>query len=276
MSRVYATFSGSKYHATTERIVKDAPKFGADEVWVYDDAWLKRCRPAFCERTSWFFQQRNRKEGGPRGVNWFCFKPLTALDAFRRLNTGDVLLYTDADTYPVADLSPLYDRCVSDGGVMLFNARGCLNRQWTKRDIFTVMGCDEPKYHASWQAVARFMLFQKGGAFPAEEFLGQWLGFTCNPFVSTFEPSALGLPDYPGFQENRVEQSVLTNLAVRYGVPLYREACEFGGWQGPALPEDHDGGYPGRQTFSQTGQHTFRPGYAGDESEGSAFRTVND
>lgn len=274
MSRVYATFSGAKYHDTTRRIVQDAPRFGADQVLVFDDHWLRLDRPGYWSKTEWFRQQRNRQEGKPRGVDWFCFKPFTVLDAFRRLSPGDVLLYTDADTFPIANLTPLYEQCVADGGAMLFCARGCMNGVWTKRDIFTVMGCDEPRYRDTWQAVARFMLFEKGGAFPAEEFLGQWLGFTANPFVSTFEPSVLGLPDDEGFQENRVEQSVLTNLSVRYGLPLYREACEFGCW-GEAANLARERDLP-HQFFSQTGAHSFRPGYAGDESEGSAFRNVTD
>lgn len=262
----YLTFSGARYHEPTKRIVEDAPKFGADKVWVTDDVWLRKCRPGFCDRLGWFFDRANRNEGGPRGVCWFCWKPFVVLDAFRRLAPGDVLLFTDADTYPIATLSPLYERCRADGGVMLFNALGWGQGEWTKRDVFVAMGCDEPRYHNAQHAVARFMLFEKGGAFPAERFLGEWLGFTANPIINTFEPSVLGLPDLPGFKENRCEQSVLTNLAVKYGVRLYREACQFGA--GGA--EDLDI-YP--QTFVQAGAHSFDPD---GHRDGSAFRNVNE
>lgn len=271
---VVATFSGAKYHDTTARIVADSPRFGADRVMVYDDFWLLKHRPEFCDRTSWFFRRANGGEGRPRGVCWFCFKPLVVLDAFRRLSPGDMLLWLDADTYPVAPLAPLFDRCRADGGKMLFNVLGCKNRWYTKRDAFTLMGLDGPDgppeaYLETFQCVARFMLFERGGAFPAEAFLGEWLGFTANPLVNTFEPSILGRPDDPGFIQNRCEQSVLTNLAVKYGCRLYREACGFGN----GGKEDW-GVYP--QTFEQVGSHSYRPGYAGDESEGSAFRNVDD
>jgi hypothetical protein len=272
--RIYATFSGSKYHDTTQRIVEDAPKFGVDEVRVADDFWLKNFRPDYWEKVSWFRNRHNGKEGGPRGVDWFVFKPFVVLDAFRRLNDGDIVLWTDADTFPIADLSWLYDQCERDGGAMLFAARGCINSVWTKRDVFVAMGCDQPKYHEAWQTVGRFMLFQKGGAFPVEDFLGQWLGFTANPMINTFEPSILGLPDYPGFRENRCEQSVLSNLRVRYGLPLYREACQFGCFSEKAHSA-REIDIP-RQFFHQEGAHSYRPGFTGDESEGSAFRTVED
>lgn len=272
---VLATFSGARYHDTTQRIVEDSPKFGAGKVLVYDDRWLRESRPGYWAKTEYF-----RTRPMVRGVDWFCFKPFVILDAFRRLNDGDVLLFIDADTFPIADLAPLYDTCRRDGGAMLFNARGCVNKLWTKRDVFILMGCDEPAYHDTWQAVARFLLFQKGGKFPVEKFIGEWLGFTANPFINTFEPSVLGLPDYPGFRENRCEQSVLTNLSVKYGVKLYREACEFGCWD---EPEEGKGGcvpvqYHGEtfgQTFSQQGGNTYRPGFK-NEAEGSAFRNVKD
>jgi len=271
VTKHYLTFSGHRFHNTTRRIVEDAPKFGADKVWVLDDVWLSECRPGYWERMSWF-----REHQQCRGVDWFCWKAFVILDTLRnRLDDGDILLFTDADTFPIADLTPLYDLCARDG-VVLFNARGCVNKVWTKRDCFLLMGADEPKYHESWQCVARFMLFQKGGKFPAEQFLGQWLGFTANPLINTFDPSVIA-PDYPDLREPRCEQSVLSNLAVRYGVKLHREACEFGCWDQPEdypeVPEQYRYGIP-HQMFSQVSGDTYRPGYEGDEFEGSAFRNV--
>jgi len=256
---IYATFSGAQYYEPTRRTVEDAPRFGADAVWVMDDVWLEHKRPGYWEKTRYF-----REHPGRRGVDWFVFKPFVILDAFRRLQPGDVLLYVDGDTYPIAPLGPLFARCRADGGVMLFSAIGCVNRAWTKRDAFVAMGCDEPAYHDAQHAVARFILFENCGAFPVERFLGEWLGFTASPFVNTFDPSVLGLPELEGFKQNRCEQSVLTNLAVKYGVRLYREACQFGADN----PLDQDL-YP--QTFIQDGRHTFDPS---GNRDGSSFRNV--
>lgn len=278
MSRIYVTFSGSRYHEQTQRIVEDAPKLGADAVWVYDNWWLEHCRPEYWRKMEWFRNHRHKNEERARGVDFFCFKPFVLLDALSRASDKDIILYSDADCFPIADLSPLFEQCERDNGVMLFNARGCVAKEWTKRDAFILTGCDTPEYHNAWQAVARFMLFQKGNYFPVRKFLGQWLGFTANPLINTFDPSIIE-PDQPELKEPRCEQAVLGLLAQRCGVKLHREACEFGCWDQPEdhpeVPERYRYGVP-YQMFSQQGRHTYRPGYTGDESEGSVFRNVHE
>lgn len=266
MSNIYVTFSGDRYHESTKRIVEDAPKFGADAVHVYDNLWLERCRPGYWDRMSWFREQRHRKESGPRGIDWFTWKALVILDALGRVEPGDVVLYTDGDCYPIGDLRPLFQRCRDDRGVMLFEAIGCPQRVWTKRDCYIAMGCDREEYHSARHTVARFLLFQKDALFPAEQFVGEWLGFTANPIINTFKPSVLGKPELPGFVQHRCEQSVLSNLRVKYGCKLYREACQFGDGQ----PQDQEI-YP--TVFHQEGRHSYSPdGYVG----GSVFANVRD
>lgn len=283
MKRHYVTFSGARYFDTTNRIVGNAPKYGADNVLVYDDWWLQHCRPAYWDRVRWFRQQRWNDEAGPRGVDFFVFKPYVILDALRRIDPGDVLLWSDADTYPIADLRPFYDRCVTDGGALFFAARGCLNKWYTKRDVFVLMGCDSAPYYEAWQTVGRFMLFRKptgeglpgtgGPEFDSERFLLDWLAYTANPFINTFEPSVIS-PDQEELKQSRCEQSVLSLLRQKYGMPLYREACEFGCWKGETDP-NREIDFPGHQTFSQVGGHSYRPGFAGDHFEGSSFRNVS-
>ena len=154
---------------------------------------------------------------------------------------------------------------------MLFRAEGCPMGVWSKRDAFLVMGCDRPEYHNAQHVVARFLAFHKGGTFPVDEFLGEWLAYCCNPLCTTFDPSviapALGLPELPGFREHRTEQSILTNLAVLYGVPrLYREACGFG------VNSTADRDLMPADVFHQHGAHSFDP--ANPDAEGSSFRNA--
>lgn len=258
MKKVYITFSGAQYHAWTERIVRDAPHMGADSVIVYDDQWLLKCRPAFVEQNMWLWQQPTR------GFGWFAWKPLIILDALSRVNNGDVVFYTDADTYPIKDFSIVFEIAQRDG-IMLFSAAGLKHRQWCKRDCFIVMGQDTPEYNSMdvQAGVARFMAFQKGH-YRNTQFLYEWLTYCVNPLATTFQPSVLA-PEYPELREHRTEQAIMTCLAHKYKHKLWREACAFGN----AHSEDKD---HYTQLFEQNGSHSYGP----TNSQGSYFRNVQD
>lgn len=235
MKRICITFSGAAYTPTTRRIVEDAPKLGADEVLVYDDVWLMEQEFFYSPEFQRIYTHKGvGNPNGGRGFGWFAWKPFVIMDALKRCEDGDIVLYTDADTVPIAPFGMLYDECARRNGMMLFSAVGCWNSMWTKRDCLIVMGQDEPKYRDCQHAVARFMLFQKG-RWRVQQFLMEWLTYCLNPFATTFEPSVLA-PEYPELREHRTEQSIFTLLAHKYGEKLYREACQFG----VHMPDDKD------------------------------------
>ena len=273
MRRIYCTFSGKQYDETTQRIVEDAPKFGVDEVRVYDDRWLLGTE--FYKVNRWIFDLRSRNEH--RGFGWYSFKPfviLQEMSRYAREVTADlvacdghgytsdepppIILWTDADTFPIADLTPLYEQCRKDGGIMLFAAEGCVQGAWTKRSCMKAMACDTEDYRRSQHAVGRFMLFEAGN-YLAKQFLMEWQTYLLNPACIGLEPS----PDeYPEYVEHRSDQSILGNLAHKYGLKLYREADEFG-----------DGSQRDREIFGtlfkQIGQYD-KP----KSMEGSRYRNV--
>jgi hypothetical protein len=219
MRKLLVTFSGAPYDATTRQIVENGPRLGADDVMVYDDRWL--LSQDFYRQNRWLWDHPHK-----RGFGWYAWKPYIIWHALSVAEPGDVVLYIDADTVPIADLRPLYRRCVEDGGIMLFASENHVQRQWCKRDCYTVMGQDVPRYWDVQAGVARFMLFEKG-PWRTTQFLMEWLTYTVNPLANTFDPSILGV-EYREFIEHRAEQAILTNLAHRYQLRLYREACESG------------------------------------------------
>lgn len=230
---VYATFGGERYddtialilgkYATFKEHGKNIPcggakHFGADSVFVYDDKWLIE-QTDFTRKYDYLFGEKSH------GFGWFAWKPFIILDALDRCNDGDVVLYTDADTFPISELTPLYDQCRREGGIMLFGACGLSNRHWTKRDCNILMGMDSDEWRDKPAAVARFMLFEKSKR--SIEFLNTWLKFATNLHATTFDDSRLA-PEYPDCIQHRCEQSILTNLAHKWEIPLHREACEAG------------------------------------------------
>jgi len=230
---------------------------GADRVLIYDDVWLVNHRPEFIQKNKWFFDLVPQ-----RGWGWYTWIPYVMIDALSRAEDGDIILYLDGDTYPITDFSMLYDECKKQG-IMLFEAVGQSNSKWTKRDCFIAMGQDENKFRFAPHVTGRFALFQKGAEI-VEPFLAEWLKYVCSPKCNTILPSILA-PEYPEFEEHRSDQSVLSNLAHKYGCRLYREADAFGN----SIDRDKEL-FP--QLFNQVGGESS----SYKDCTGSIFRNVND
>lgn len=228
MKRLYITFSGAAYSDTTAKIVARGSWMGADEVVVYDDQWLMEQPLWQDQRFQWLYNHVGHKNpaGYRRGFGWFAWKPVVIADALRRCQPGDIVLYSDADTFPIKPFGVLYDECKRRDGMLLFSAVGCSNQNWTKRDCLIAMGMDEDRWRFCQHAVARFMLFEAGNR-RANDFLAEWAEFCLDKRCQTFDASTLA-PEYPELHEHRTEQSIFTLLAHKYGEKLYREACQFG------------------------------------------------
>lgn len=255
--RLLVTFSGVDYDRTTQRLVEDGPKFGADRVLVYDDEWLRHHAFFTLPGNKWLWEHHEK-----RGYGWLAWKPLVILDALE-LHPLSNVFYVDADCAPVADLSPAFDIAGRDGA-MFFTANSHSNHAWVKRDAYMAMAQDERKYKRTQAGCARFCAFSKSGpnnGWKQRQFLYEWLTYSCNPRCNTFDESVLG-PEEHGFQQHRCEQAVMTLLAHKYQYKLYRECCEAGN----ECPDDKEL-YP--QLFTQIHQtHSNNPG------TGSKYRNV--
>ena len=262
MRKIYISFSGAAYDETTRKIVEDGPKYGADEVWVYDDKWL--LEQDFYRQNIWLWEHPHK-----RGFGWYVWKPYIIWDALSKLEDGDIVMFTDADCIPIADFSILFDVCNRDKGIMLFTAQGHPNFKWNKRDCLIVMGQDEDKYRFTQAGVARFMLFQKGH-WRTTQFLMEWITYCVNRKATTFDPSTI-LPEHEGFIEHRTEQAILTNLAHKYGIKLYRECCDAGQYTTPDGSHNNDRDLY-QQLFQQINPHKEK--VTAEIGDGSKYRNV--
>ncbi len=237
----YCTFGGRRYDDTIQHIVKFAPLCGVEnKPMIFDDKWLIEKHPAFIESRRDLFEHERGDKPYSRGFGWFCWKPFIILEALSRVKEGDIVLFTDADTFPVHDLRPLFQTCKDEGGIMLFAANGFMQRHWCKRDCMAGMGMDSDYWRDKQHAVARFMLFQKGASLwgrsrfygndvrvTPESFLQEWLKLSSDIKLTTFDQSKEN-KEYEDLKQHRCEQAILTNLAHKYGIPLHREADESG------------------------------------------------
>lgn len=241
MKRVCCVFSGRRYDATTRIIVEQCNAQGI-EARIYDDRWLMAT--PYYEQNRWIFEaigEHNIVEG----FGWCNWKAFIIQQELKRLAIGDIVMYLDADTYPVSSMVPLYDMCDREAGILLFEEQGCTNLSYTRADCFVAMGRNPWDIRADERhACGRFQLFQKG-PWRTEQFLQEWLTYSVNPNCQMRHGSQYVLGgqlggDAPQFVRNSCEQSVLSNLAHNYKLPLHRTPCQNGWPHSPNCGVDGD------------------------------------
>jgi len=160
----------------------------------------------------------------PRGYGYWLWKPLIIYGIMNRIQDGDYCIYSDAANIITNDISPLFERCTRNGGILLFeNKNGSWdgkiwkNNEYTKADCFNLMGCTTDEYVFGNQVDAAIQVYQKNER--TMEFLKEYLSFCEDERILTDMPNTTG-ENKEGFRDHRHDQSVLSLLAIKYGVKL--------------------------------------------------------
>lgn len=163
----------------------------------------------------------------PLGFGYWLWKPAIILDAMRRLNDGDVLLYTDADMTMIADPAPLF-AATERNPIMVFECLPpgvFLMKHYTKRDCFVLLGADEPRFWNTPQLYASIQLYRVCDR--SRAFVAEVLNASSDPRVLTDAPNTCGKPNFEGYVGHREDQSILTILARQHGLPFFPDPSQM-------------------------------------------------
>lgn len=161
-----------------------------------------------------------------RGWGFWAFKPYIILRTLELMDPADVLMYCDSQLVVIADPAPLFDLCQRLGGVLLFHQRreGRRNWEWTRRECFERMGCNEAKYWAGDQLNAAMSVWQNTPA--AIRLLAEWYRWCSDlDVVGDGRPGEL---NHAEFKDHRHDQSILSLLAIRDGLQTFPDPSQFG------------------------------------------------
>lgn len=216
------SYADGNYSAAQEQLMASAARVGIDERRAWSKLDIDRSMLARTHRTLL---------DASRGSGYWVWKPFIIKETLKEMAVGDVLIYADAGIDIVADLAPLFEISRRGQDILLFAGHydDCgpnLCGHWTKRDCFVFMDCDEPRYHGGQLLDASFMLFTKSER--AIAFVREWFLYCAQSQVLTDAANVCGLPDTPGFVEHRHDQSILSLLAIRNGLPSFRHPSQHG------------------------------------------------
>lgn len=219
------SYADAAYRLAQERLMDSAARYGIDRLrpWTRDAL----------ERTS-FYRMHQAVLDEPRGGGYWLWKPFVITQTLKDMAPDDLLAYSDAGMEVIADVQPLFALCRERRDILIFaghhedlGAPGPnVCRKWTKRDCFVGMDCDEPRYHDGQMADASFLVVRNTAR--ASALMREWLLCCAQPAILTDAPNRCGVPDLPGFIEHRHDQSVLSLLAIRDHLELFRHPSQHG------------------------------------------------
>lgn len=168
-----------------------------------------------------FYAQNKTYLDKPILANGFVFKPYIILDLLNKIEYGDIVFYYDCGDWGIKQpIQILVDLCINNQGTVFHQIKH-KHSHWTKRDAFVYMNCDEPRYHKARQVQATWMLLQKNDF--SLNFVSEWLKYNLDERIASYYlPNTCGLPNLPGFKENRGDQSIVTNLVIKYGIKTFK------------------------------------------------------
>lgn len=217
MKVVLTNLSNQVFEESRNRLNNSAKLSGIDNLisWDFQDLL----------KTS-FYSQHKKMLDQPKGLGYWVWKPFIILEAFKSMEDGDIVVYSDCGHEIIADIKPLIEICRLQSKILLFENGDLKNAAWTKRDCFVKMGCDSKIYWYGSQVDASFVLCRKSRE--AIRFLEEWL-FYCSDFqANTSNENELGKRNLPSFIEHRWDQSILSLLAIQWKIELYRMPSQYG------------------------------------------------
>lgn len=175
-----------------------------DNISFYTDSWLK---------TTEFYKKNNNILDLPRGCGYWLWKPFIILETFKKINDGDSVMYIDCgDFYNKKILD--YIKPILEKETCLLLGGGYINKDWTKRDCFYYMNCDNQEYHNVIQLEAGVQFWKKTDQ--SIKVLEEQLYYGGDYRIITDSSNESGYDNFPTFKDHRHDQSILTNLFVKY------------------------------------------------------------
>jgi hypothetical protein len=217
MTTILTNLSNGLYADSRHRLNASARKFGIDATSSYDFGDLQ---------ATGFYRENRAILDQPVGMGYWLWKPYIIQEALIAASAGDIVIYADSGIEIIDSPAPLISLCTEENPILLFGNGNSPNAMWTKRDCFILMDSDREMFWNAPQCDAAFCIFRRSAA--SLEFVAEWLKYCCDARILTDMPNTCGRRDLPYFVEHRRDQSVLSILACKHRLALFRMPTQYG------------------------------------------------
>lgn len=177
------------------------------DIFEYDDSFLIG--------SGYYARNKETIDTSTTGWGYCGWKGEILLDAMSKVQNEDLIFYSDVadEIYNPKFYQWMIDRTHQLGG-RFFNLNYYTHGQWTKRDCFVLMNCDEEEFWNHRQLEAGTIGLLKRPENIA--FLKEWSRWCQLSHIIDKTPNIFG-SDLDGFVDHRCDQSILTNLVISRG-----------------------------------------------------------
>jgi hypothetical protein len=192
------------YQKEAERLAESGKKFGLIPI-IYDNDFIKNL--------SYYKDHLKVLERTSFG---FAYKAICIYETMKIMSTGDILIWSDSNHVVDKDPQPFIDIALEEGIFCRDHIWTYYPQiEWTRKDTFVNMNCDEEKYWRHPQLQDSIIVFMK--CKKIEQFVEEWKDFSLDydvMFGNNVYPNA------PTLKEHRHNQSIFTNLVCKYEFPF--------------------------------------------------------
>lgn len=216
MKKYHINYAHARYLQAQKYCSDSATTAGFDEVISYN---IGDIDADFFERNKHILTQ-------PRGAGYWLWKPYFIHKTLKSMSTGDLLVYSDSGSFYQTSPQPLLEKISLDKhGVLSFELKGLIEKDYTKKDTFVLMGLDEPKYTDTSQREATYIWLIKNDF--TEKLIEEYLNFAQNENIITDLPNTTG-KNYDSFKDHRHDQSIWSLLCKKYEIEPHRLISQHG------------------------------------------------
>jgi len=223
MKTILISFANNeKWYRSQNVLNQSAVKFGIKHYISYNPSNLDK---EFSEKYSHLLTPTTR------GYGYWMWKSAILEQTFNIANDNDIILYIDSGNQIVSNLDYIISVCNQKEVVLFDNRDGNphgiphINQDWTKRDCFTLMDCDEEKYYKAPQIDASYLFFKKTSF--TQSLIKEFKTFSENENIISDLPN-ITKPNLSTFSDHRHDQSIMSLLAAKHNIELLPEPSEWG------------------------------------------------
>ena len=211
------TYSTENYKSVRKLNVKSAYRKGkADIVFEYTPEDIDE---SFKESYKKIFSYK-------RGAGLWLWKPYIINKALSLINNGDYLIYSEAASIYIRPIKYLVDSLEKSRQDLMVFELPLITEQWTKRETFVRMQCENDGYEKKNQISASFILVKK--SFYSVAFIKDYLSFCCDEATISAVQFDKSIENSSNFIEHREDQSVLSLLSMKYKLKAFRDPSQYG------------------------------------------------